>query len=275
MDHTPEVGPCVTPFVRRALVPVLLGVLLGTTVMAQRGFAPRPEGRSARFGFGSADNQPYDGRFTFVRMSYSTAMNFGRRGGGGAPWAHDYPLGEANFLKILTAVSNVPANLEGTNVLSFDDPEMFRYPVIYLVEPGYWAMNDDQVTALRGYLRKGGFLIVDDFPYWGWDQFAEQLGRVFPDLEWQDLDVSHPIFHSFFDIETLDIVPAYPALGERPIFRALFEDNNPAGRMYVVANYQNDLSEFWEASDTGIYIVEETNEAYKVGVNQFIYGMTR
>lgn len=248
----------------RAVALVAVAAVLGTSVLAQRG------SRSFR---GVVANQPYDGRFTFVRMSYPVGMNFGR--GGGSPWAHDYPLGEANFLRILTAVSNVPANLDGTNVLAFGDPEMFRYPVAYLVEPGYWNMDDDQVLALRAYLEKGGFLIVDDFPYWAWDQFAFQFSRVFPGLEWQELDVTHPIFHSFFDIDTLDIVPAYPALGERPIFRGLFADNDPSGRMYVVANYQNDLSEFWEYSEAGAYAVEETNEAYKVGVNQFIYGMTR
>ncbi len=251
---------------RRVLVMTLVAGALSTAVLAQRG-------SRGFFAQGSAMNQPYDGRFTFVRMSYPIAMNFGRRGD--LPWAHDYPVGEMNFLKILTAVTNVPANLDGTNVLSFDDPEVFKFPVIYLVEPGYWAMNEEQVTTLRAYLQKGGFMIVDDFPYWGWQQFEMEMRRVFPDLEWQDLDVSHPIFHSFFDIETLDIVPAYPALGERPIFRALFADNDPSGRMYVIANYQNDLSEFWEASDTNIYIVEETNEAYKVGVNQFMYGLTR
>lgn len=262
MAHPPQVGARVTTFTRRVVMLLVLGAVLGTTVLAQRGSR----------GFGGFDNQPYDGRFVFVRMSYPAAMNFRRQG---APWAHDYPLGEANFLRILTAVSNVPANLDGTNVLAFDDPEMFTFPVIYLVEPGYWEMDETQVAALRAYLRKGGFLIVDDFPYWGWQQFELQMSRVFPDLQWHDLDVSHPIFHSFFDIDSLDIVPAYPALGERPIFRALFEDNDPSGRMYVVANYQNDLSEFWEFSESGYYAIDETNEAYKVGVNQFIYGMTR
>jgi hypothetical protein len=100
------------------------------------------------------------------------------------------------------------------------------------------------------------------------------MGRVFPEGQWQDLDVAHPIFHSFFDIQTLDIVPAYPALGERPIFRAMFQENDPTKRMYVIANYQNDLSEFWEFSEQGAYPIMETNEAYKVGVNQFIYGLT-
>lgn len=260
-------GAGVTPMARRVLAIAAVGVLVGTTALAQRG------GGLGRPRFSSAsNNQPYDGRFVFVRMSYSTGMGFGGRG---APWAHDYPVGEANFLKILTAVTDVPVNLDGTNVLAFDDPEIFKFPVVYLVEPGYWQMTDEQVVTLRNYLLKGGFLIVDDFPYWGWEQFALQMSRVFPDLEWRDLDVTHPIFHSFFDIATLDIVPAYPALGERPIFRALFRDNDVTSRMYVVANYQNDLSEFWEVSDEGFYPIAETNEAYKVGVNQFIYGMTR
>ena len=45
--------------------------------------------------------------------------------------------------------------------------------------------------------------------------------------------------------------------------------------MYVIANYQNDLSEFWEFSEQGAYPIAETNEAYKVGVNEFIYGTRR
>jgi hypothetical protein len=151
---------------------------------------------------------------------------------------------------------------------------MFKFPVIYLVEPGYWTMDETQVVALRDYLLKGGFMIVDDFPYWAWEQFETQMARVFPEGQWHDLDVAHPIFHAFFDIQSLDIVPAYPALGERPIFRALFQENNPERRMYVIANYQNDLSEFWEFSEMGAYPIAETNEAYKVGVNQFIYGLT-
>ena len=42
----------------------------------------------------------------------------------------------------------------------------------------------------------------------------------------------------------------------------------------VIVNYQQDLSEFWEFSATGRYLVSDSNEAYKVGINQFIYGIT-
>jgi hypothetical protein len=151
---------------------------------------------------------------------------------------------------------------------------MFKFPVIYLVEPGYWQMDQPQVEALRSYLTKGGFLIVDDFPSWAWGNFELQMSQLFPEGKWIELDVTHPMFHSFFDIQTLDIVPAYPQLGDRPIFRALFKDNDPTKQMYAIANYQNDLSEFWEFSETGRYLIDESNEAYKIGVNEFIYGIT-
>jgi hypothetical protein len=251
--------------VRKVIAGALVVAAASGTAFAQRG------GGGRTFGFWNATilpNVPYDGKFVFVRMAYPA-------GGRGEPrWAHDYPVGEANFLNILTTVSNISAHVEASSVMAFDDPEMFKFPVLYLVEPGDWTMSDVQVKALRDYLLKGGFMVVDDFPYWAWQQFDLQMSRTFPQAKWIELDVTHPIFHSFFDIATLDIVPAYPQLGERPIFRALFEDNDPSKRMYVIANYQNDLSEFWEYSDTGRYAIPEANEAYKVGVNQFIYGLT-
>ena len=89
-----------------------------------------------------------------------------------------------------------------------------------------------------------------------------------------DLPPDHPIFHCFFEIDSFDIVPqAYDSF-VRPQFFGLFEDNNPSKRMQVIVNYQNDISEFWEYSGSGTYIVSDTNEAYKIGVNEFLYGIT-
>ena len=45
---------------------------------------------------------PYDGRFTFIRVSFESGgsglRGFGRGGGRGPVWAHDYPRAEINFL---------------------------------------------------------------------------------------------------------------------------------------------------------------------------------
>ena len=250
---------------RMTLVAGVVGIaaIAGTaTTLAQR-----PGSYSQRQSY--TGNVRYDGKFVFVRMSYP----FGGRQG--APWAHDYPVGEEHFLKILTSISNVDAHISESSIMSFSDPELFKFPVAYLVEPGFWYMSESDVTTLRAYLQKGGFLIVDDFPQRAWGNFEQQMARVFPDLHWTELtDAKHAIFHSFFEINSLDIVPMAYNLGDKPRFMALFEDNDPSKRMVAIANYQNDLSEFWEFSEVGRYLVQDSNEAYKVGVNQFIYGIT-
>ena len=42
----------------------------------------------------------------------------------------------------------------------------------------------------------------------------------------------------------------------------------------MIANYNNDVGESWEWSDTGVIPVELSNEAYKLGVNYVVYAMT-
>jgi hypothetical protein len=246
------------------LLTALVTVALATTALAQRGY----RGGGGFFAPSVSGNVHYDGKFTFVRMSYPW------NGFRTPAWAHDYPDGEVHFMKILTAVSNVTAHVEATNIIDFGDPEMFKYPLIYLCEPGHWQITPQQAGALREYFGKGGFMIVDDFPSWAWGQFDLQMSQVFPEGKWIDLDATHPIFHAFFEIDSLDIIPQAYFLGGVPVFRALFEDNDPTKRMYAIANYQNDISEFWEYSESGRYLVDETNEAYKIGVNEFIYGLT-
>ena len=42
----------------------------------------------------------------------------------------------------------------------------------------------------------------------------------------------------------------------------------------MVVNYNQDLAEYWEWSDTGFIPIDLSNEAYKLGVDYVIYGMT-
>jgi hypothetical protein len=107
----------------------------------------------------------------------------------------------------------------------------------------------------------------------GWDVFEQAMARVLPNGKFVDLDASHPIFHSFFEVDRLDIVPQAYVAG-RPVFRGLFEDNDQTKRLQVIVNYNTDISQFWEWSGTGLRPIDETNEAYKLGVNYIIYGLT-
>ena len=262
----------ITPMHRRSAAFVVVAVLIcaGLTVQAQRG-GNRQRGGGERFQ-GAAmieGNLPYDGQFTFVRLSYTS---FSRRGG--ASWAHDYPRGERHFMRILNQVSLVQPHMDASNVMALDNPELMKYPIAYMAEPGFWTMSEAELAGLTAYIGKGGFLIFDDFRGDDWYNLELQMTRVFPKARWVDMTADHPIFHSFYDIGNLDLIPQYFQEYGTPIFRGLFEDNDPSKRLIAIANYNTDLSEFWEFADSGVRAVEESNEAFKLGVNYIIYALT-
>jgi len=99
------------------------------------------------------------------------------------------------------------------------------------------------------------------------------MKRVMPEANFVDLPPSHAVFHTFFEIKSLDDFPQAYIAG-RPIFRGLFEDNDPAKRLMMVVNYNTDISQYWEWSGRGLRPFDETNEAYKLGVNYIVYGLT-
>ena len=238
-----------------------------------------------RFFYGwdeTVKNIPYDGRFTFVRVRYAPAPG-GYWAGGVPSWVHGYPLSEENLLRIMREISLLDAHVDGINVVTLDDPELFRYPVAYIIEVGWWTLTPQEAAGLRAYLEKGGFLIVDDFkpegwrglPGGGWEPFAAAMRRVLPDARFLELDPGDSIFHSFFEIPATllaDFPQAYNY--GRPVFRGIYEDNDPRKRLMVIANYNTDVSQYWEWSGRGLRPFDDTNDAYKLGVNYLIYGLT-
>jgi hypothetical protein len=260
---------------RRVIVAVVTAaVLLGlvSVATAQR-----------RFFYGwdeSVRNIPYDGRFTFARVRYTPAPG-GNWAGGRPSWVHGYPLAEQNLMRIMKEVSLLDAHVDDMNVVTLDDPELFKYPIAYIIEVGWWTLNEREAAALRAYLQKGGFLIVDDFkvegwrglPGGGWRPFEENVRRVLPGVRFFEMDPAAPIFHSFFEIKTLEDFPQAYTSG-KAVFRGVYEDNDPKKRLLMIVNYNTDISQYWEWSGRGLRPFDDTNEAYKLGVNYLIYGFT-
>ena len=259
----------------RVLFAVVLALGLASSVLAQRRFFGRQIGRDV-----VVHNVPYDGRFTFARAKYATAPG-GFWYQGLPSWAHGYPMSEDNLMRIMNEVSYLGARTDAYNVFALDDPELAKYPIVYLTEAGWWTMTDSEVDAFRAYLQKGGFAIFDDFKLpgefgsggGGWDVFEENMKRVLPSARFVDLPPSHPIFHSFFEIDSLRDFPQAYNSGP-PIFRGLYEDNDTRKRLQMVINYNTDISQYWEWSGRGLRPFDETNEAYKLGVNYVVYGLT-
>jgi len=259
---------------RRAATLLALAIVLG---LAGAAAAQR------RFFYGwdeSVRNVPYDGRFTFARVRYNPAPG-GNWAGGRPSWVHGYPLAEENLMRIMKDLTFLDSHVDDANVVTLDDPELFKYPVAYIIEVGWWTLTDREAAGLRAFLQKGGFLIVDDFkvegwrglPGGGWAPFAENVRRVLPGAKFFEMSAADPIFHCFFDITTLDNFPQAYTTG-KAVFRGIYEDNDPRKRLLMIINYNTDISQYWEWSGQGLRPFDDTNEAYKLGVNYLIYGMT-
>ena len=210
------------------------------------------------------EKTPYDALFTFARLRHGAEV--GRE----PPWAHDYPTAERNFTRILQEITLIKPNIDHSNVLTQDDPDLFASPILYVSEPGYWTMSDDELARMQEYVKKGGFIIFDDFRGDHWFNFEEQVRRVIPNARLVELDPNHQIFHSFFDINVKETRGYYGQVS----FQGVFEDNDPAKRLLLVADYNHDLGEFWEFTGTGFAPVDVTNDAYKYGINYVVYAMT-
>ena len=276
----------------RVIAAALLAVtcLVGIVLAQQRGYGRRgyrggnvPSELTDRRGVPDWEVDPAfkSDVFTFVRIRYNS---WGGRGGG---WLTDYPDSDLNFpfrLQQLTSMKVSPQ----PRVLDLTDDALFDYPFVYMIEPGGLTFSDEEVVALRRYLLNGGFLMVDDF--WGeyeWDNFYQEIKRVFPDREPVELPLEHPIFHCVYDLKEK---PQVPSIGhaqqyrgtevtwERPDarevhYKALFDDK---GRMMSIICHNTDLGDGWEREGEDEYYFREFSEkkAYPMGINIVFYAMT-
>ena len=182
-------------------------------------------------------------------------------------------------MRILGSLTTIRPFIErgpiiGSVIVRLDKPEIFKYPVAYLSEPGGWNMNGAEIQGLRRYIQQGGFIIFDDIegdPNPDFRNLMAQWRRAFPRSVPVRLTNGHRIFNTFFAID-LSKIPSKTGRFE-PEYLALFEDNDPSKRMVAIIDNYADVGELIEYSDEGFNMVP-ANEAYKLWVNYFVYALT-
>ena len=68
--------------------------------------------------------------------------------------------------------------------LTFDSPDLFDWPFVYMTSHNGFALSDAEIAGLRRYLSRGGFLYCDDCqgsPGQCYLSLRRELKRVFPD----------------------------------------------------------------------------------------------
>jgi hypothetical protein len=244
---------------------------IGVSALALFGGQRRLGGGGGFFGAdGSQDGpEPRDidrSGFVYARIRYHM-LPFRMRE---VPWHHDYPEGDETFPDSLQRLTGTYTTRQSYQIVDIDSKDLFQYPFAYLCEPGYLDLQPADVENFREYLDRGGFVMVDDFRGFNdLDNLITQLKKVYPDRDIARLDVAHPIFHSFFDMATLDMRPPY---GTEPVqFLGL---SDPKGRLQMIIDYNNDLSEFWQWLDEGQAPLAESANSVRLGVNYALYAMT-
>jgi len=194
------------------------------------------------------------------------------------PWHHDYPDGDSMFPATLGRLTLTDTDFNSFQIVDVDSKELFKYPFVYMSEPGYLDLLPADVKNLREYLDRGGFLLMDDFrgnpelDMSQYDNMRYQMKKVFPDREIQPVPPNHAIFHSFYDINPKNMLPPYRIYpsGE-PEFLGIFDAK---GNIQVMIDFNNDISEYWQALDTGACSIHEAGLAVELGVNYAVYAMT-
>ena len=197
-------------------------------------------------------------------------------------WATDYPGGDCKFMGGIHRLTGMRVD-PNPNVIGLMNPDLFKFPFVYAVEPGGMFFNDQDAARMREYLLRGGFFYADDF--WGRrerENFEAQMKKVFPEKQMENLPTNHEIFHTFFDIDKLIQVPGqgagcyggptYEVADETdPRVLAMFDDH---GRVMVAATYNSDYGDAWEYMDAACYPEKYSGEAYRIGLNFMIYAMS-
>ena len=114
------------------------------------------------------------------------------------------------------------------------------------------------------------------------EHVEEEMRKIFPDRPIVKLDLSHEVFHTFFDIDTVMQIPNVTnACSGRQTWEQrseidpmIFGISDDAGRLMVLITYNSDLGDAWEWMDLACYPEKYSGQAYRMGLNFMIYAMS-
>jgi hypothetical protein len=228
----------------------------------------------------------FDGSFLYCRGFYG-----GRFGRGG--WSTDYPGADNNFSIRLAELTRVTVKFDINRqphhvVVRLDDPLLFRCPMLFMENVETLRFSESEVTSLRAYLQKGGFLWVDDF--WGsaaWANWEREISRVLPPGQYPifDIPLTHQVMHQVYDVTDFLQVPAISfwyrsggGVSERGADSAQVHYRgiqDAQERLMVLATHNTDVADTWEREgENAEYFNLFSPRGYAIGVNTVVYALT-
>ena len=205
--------------------------------------------------FCSSNNQA--GSFTITRLQYS----------GGGDWYSD-PSSIPNLLEFISKNTNLSIN-ENENRAKIGSDKFYENYYIYLTGHGNISFSDTEGQLLRNFLVTGGFLHADD--NYGMDKsFRREMRKVFPDKDWVELPITHPIFNFYFKFNN-GLPKIHEHDNKRPQALALFDNH----KIIAIYTYESDLGDGWEDEHVHGDSDEIRLQALQMGTNIILYSMAQ
>ena len=269
---------------RKAPGAVLLLLAFAAAASAQR-YGRLREGPSVPARFPPAGFS--DGAFTHCKMMYRSVWAEAN----GMGWATDYPYAGINLMVRVGELTKTPISVDAAGdpnywVVRLTDDALFRCPFTMGTDVGTLEFSPAEVTRLRQYLLKGGFLWVDDF--WGthaWEQWSSEIHKVLPEYPIADVPPNHPIWHTLYDVTEVPQVTSINfwrrsggITSERGSdsphanFRMIADEK---GRIMVLMTHNTDIGDSWEREGEDYeFFIRFSPRGYALGVNVVLYALT-
>jgi hypothetical protein len=139
----------------------------------------------------------------------------------------------------------------------------------YVTGHGNIKFSDAEAQILRDHLLSGAFLHADD--NYGMDKsFRREMKKVFPEKDWVELPLDHPIFNIFYELSN-----GLPKVHEHdknpPQALGLFNE----GTLMALYTFESDLGDGWEDPRVHNDSEEIRQSALEMGTNIILYALSR
>ena len=227
-------------------------------------------------------------------------------------WWHQMPrrLVERRMLQGLAdeMTAKTQVHVEVRDAVRLDDPQLLQVPFVIMTVDTPFEFTDSEAANLGEYLTSGGFLFVEIGRFldnnYSDDELDIPIVRSFIRAsfqtvdyqEWKDwqfkrLEITHPIYHCFYDINSLPrgMRDMHFLIGESPSLTPDYLEGIVVGEQLVGVYSMRNYADFWAgiARQELDWILEynigrssfvasaEEPLVYNLGVNIAVYALTR
>lgn len=197
-----------------------------------------------------------DSSLKLVRLRYD----------GGGDWYND-PEALINLAREIKKRTNIRIDLT-TDVVDFKSNAIMNYPFVFITGHGGITFNPSEVARVREYVKRGGFIYVDDD--YGMDKSLRELLKIiFPNDELQEIPASHPIFNCFYKFPN-GLPKIHKHDDKKPQAFGIFQKK----RLVLFYTLESNISDGWADPQTHNDPPDIRETAFRMGINIIYYMLT-